>query len=249
MPAALSATVSDAILTAASSGHVIAAASSGHVLAAASSGHVLALGPDWLNPDVLLSRYSSAALVLVAIILFAECGLLIGFFLPGDSLLFTAGLLIAAGTLATPLWLLCVVASAAAILGNLAGYAIGFRAGPRLFRRPDSRLLKQEYVERTNHFFERHGARAIVLARFVPIVRTFIAAMAGVGRMDLRRFSIYSVIGGILWGTGVTLLGHALGGVDFIRNNLEIIFVVVVLVSFIPIVLELTAGRRRARDR
>ena len=204
----------------------------------------LALGPEWLDPEALILRFGTLALVGLLAIVFAECGLLVGFFLPGDSLLFTAGLLVATGQLNYPIWLVCALITVAAVLGNLVGYAIGRRAGPALFRRPDSRLFRREYVEKTATFFERYGARAIVLARFLPVVRTFITAMAGVGRMDFRRFAIYSAVGGVLWGTGVTLLGYFLGQIAFVRDNLELMLITIVLVSFIPVVLELLRARR-----
>lgn len=185
-------------------------------------------------------------------IIFAECGLLVGFFLPGDSLLFTAGLLIAgegALTFDQPLWLVCLLASIAAVAGNQVGYAIGRRAGPAVFNRPDSRFFKHEYVERTNAFFEKYGGRAIVLARFVPIVRTFITVAAGAGRMDYRKYTTYTVIGGVLWATGVTVIGYFLGQVDIIRDNIELILVGVVLLSVIPIAIELRRRRSRVEAR
>src|ERR1700712_705691 len=144
------------------------------------------------------------------VILFAECGLLVGFFLPGDSLLFTAGLLVAGGLVA-PLWVVLLLLPVAAIAGNLVGYWIGRKAGPAVFNKPDSRLFKAEYVDRSQAFFDRNGARTILLARFVPIVRTFATVMAGAARMDLRRYALFSVIGGVAWAAGVTLLGHRLG--------------------------------------
>ena len=207
--------------------------------------HVTALGPSWLDPDQLISTFGLIGLL---VIVFAECGLLIGFFLPGDSLLFTAGLLVADDRITQPLWLVCVLVCIAAIAGNQVGYLIGRKAGPALFNRPDSRLFKQEYVDKTYAFFDRHGPKAIVLARFVPIVRTFITVIAGVGKMNYRTYTIYSVIGGVLWGAGVTLLGYALGGVDFVRHNIELILLAIVLVSVLPIVFELLRTRSRRRD-
>jgi membrane-associated protein len=204
-----------------------------------------ALGPSWLDAQNLIGDYGLPGILAIV---FAECGLLVGFFLPGDSLLFTAGLLVRDGTFRQPLWLVCLLITVAAILGNQVGYFIGRKAGPAVFRRPDSRLFKQEYVERTSAFFERHGPRAIVLARFVPIVRTFITVMAGAAKMDVRTYTIYSVIGGVLWGVGVTLLGWSLGGVPFIRNNVELILLAVVFLSVVPIGLELVRSRRRPRQ-
>ncbi len=196
---------------------------------------------SFLNPEHLLNTFG---LIGVLVIVFAECGLLIGFFLPGDSLLFTAGLLAAAGLIA-PLWVLLVLIPIAAIVGNLVGYWIGYRAGPAIFNKPDSRLFKAEYVEKSHGFFERYGARTILLARLVPIVRTFATVMAGTSRMNFRVYALYSVIGGVIWGVGVTWLGHALGNVGWIKNNIELIAVLIVVVSVIPIGIELYRGRRR----
>ncbi len=201
--------------------------------------------PDWLAPEQLILAFGTFALLGVLVIVFAECGLLAGFFLPGDSLLFTVGLLVAGGVLRSPLWLACLLICLAAVLGNLVGYWIGRRVGPALFRRPDSRLFRAEYVEKTHAFFDRYGGRAIILARFVPIVRTFITAMAGVGRMDFRTYATYSAIGGVLWGAGLTVLGYFLGQVTFVRENLEPILLAIVALSVLPIAAELMRARRR----
>jgi membrane-associated protein len=207
---------------------------------------VTALGPSWLDPDQLISTFGLIGLLIVV---FAECGLLVGFFLPGDSLLFTAGLLVADDKITQPLWLVCFLICVAAIAGNQVGYMIGRKAGPALFSRPDSRLFKQEYVDKTYAFFDKHGPKAIVLARFVPIVRTFITVIAGVGKMDYRTYTTYSVIGGVLWGAGVTALGYALGGVDFVRDHIEVILLGIVAVSLIPVAFELLRARSRSRNR
>jgi membrane-associated protein len=207
----------------------------------------LALLPDWLDATHILDALGPYAMVGVLIIVFAECGLLIGFFLPGDSLLFTAGLMVAIGSIDMPLAWFCLLIVISACAGNLVGYGIGYRAGPAIFNRPNSRLFKQEYVDKTHAFFERYGARAIVLARFVPIVRTFITVTAGVGRMDFRRYAIYSTVGGVLWGAGVTVLGYFLGRIPFIRANIEAMLILIVLVSVIPIGVELLRARASAR--
>jgi membrane-associated protein len=209
---------------------------------------VVALGPDWLNPTHILEQFGGVALLVTCLIIFAECGLLIGFFLPGDSLLFTLGLFVAQGSIHYPLWLVCLLISVCAVAGNLVGYWVGYKAGPAIFHRPDSRWFKQENVERTHAFFERYGPRAVILARFVPIVRTFITVMAGVGRMDFRKYAIYSTIGGVLWGTGVTLLGYWLGDIEFVKNNIELILVAIVLVSVIPIGVELIRARSQSKN-
>jgi membrane-associated protein len=207
----------------------------------------LALGPDWLDPEILIRALGPYVLVGLCLIVFAECGLLIGFFLPGDSLLFTAGLLVATGVIDAQLWLVCTVLVVSAMLGNMVGYWIGRKAGPPIFSRPDSRLFKREYVEKTQAFFDKYGARAIVLGRFVPIVRTFITVMAGVGQMDVRRYFTYSLIGGVAWAAGVTLLGHWLGQFAFVRDNIDLILVGVVVLSVVPLVVEFVRARRAGR--
>lgn len=186
-------------------------------------------------------------LVGLCLIIFAECGLLLGFFLPGDSLLFTAGLFVANGIIGTPIWLVCLLLTGCAVVGNVAGYLIGFMVGPALFNRPESRLFKREHVDKTHAFFEKYGPRAIVLGRFVPIVRTFITAIAGVGRMDPRSYFTYSVIGGVAWAVGVTLLGFWLGRITFVKEHVELILIGIVLLSVLPIVIEAVNARRQSR--
>jgi membrane-associated protein len=217
-------------------------------LASPGSGTVLALGPQWLDPSYLISALGPFVLVGLCLIIFAECGLLVGFFLPGDSLLFTAGLFVASGAISTPLWLVCTLLVVSALLGNVSGYWIGRAAGPAIFDRPNSRLLKPEHVERTHAFFERYGNRAIVLGRFVPIVRTFITVMAGVGKMEPKRYLTYSVIGGVAWAAGVTLLGYLLGGFTFVREHIELMLIAVVVLSLIPLAVEFLRARRERRN-
>jgi membrane-associated protein len=204
-----------------------------------------ALGPEWLRPDTILEWLGPWALAGLALIIFAECGLLLGFFLPGDSLLFTAGLFVADGAIASPLWAVCALLVAAAVVGNACGYWIGRSAGPAVFDKPRSRLFKPQHVTKTQEFFDRYGNRAIVLGRFVPIVRTFITVMAGVGRMDARRYLTYSVIGGVAWAAGVTLLGFWLGQFTVVKNNIELMLVLIVLLSILPMIIELVRGRRQ----
>ena len=201
------------------------------------------LGIKWLDPQYLLDQFGDYALWGAAAVIFAECGLLIGFFLPGDSLLFTVGLLVSKGDVPQPLWICCVVLFLASMLGNAAGYAIGTIVGPSIFQRENSRIFKQKYVDKTREFFEKYGNRAIVLARFVPIVRTFITVMAGVGSMGFRRFMLYSAIGGALWASGVTVLGYFLGQISFVRNNLEVMLLAIVAVSVVPIGIEVLRAR------
>lgn len=204
----------------------------------------VALGPSWLAPEDLIDNFGFIGLLLV---IFAECGLLIGLVFPGDSLLFIAGLLIADDTLSEPLWLACIALWIAAVAGNIVGYGIGRRAGPAVFARPNSRIFKQEYVAKTGEFFDKHGGRAIVLARFVPIVRTLITFMAGSVKMNLRSYTIYSMIGGLFWAVGVTVLGHQLGSVDFVRAHVEPILLGVVLLSLLPVFVHLARERRAHR--
>jgi membrane-associated protein len=205
-------------------------------------GAVSALGPEWIQPQYILDKFGTAAFIAVLVIIFVECGLLM-FFLPGDSLLFVTGLYISTGAIGVPLWLACILLSAAAILGNVSGYWIGRKAGPALFHRPDSKLLKPEYVDQTHQFFERYGPRAVILARFVPIVRTFITAMAGVGRMSFRTFLLYSTIGGVIWAAGLTILGYYLGHIEFVQKNIDLIAVLIIALSLVPAVVEWARAR------
>ncbi|MBM7793643.1 membrane-associated protein [Paenarthrobacter ilicis] len=201
--------------------------------------------PDWLNPQIFLADPALApwVVLLVCGIVFAETGLLVGFFLPGDSMLFTAGLLVATDTIKFNIWALTGLIIVAAILGNQTGYLIGSKAGPAIFNRPDSKLFKKENVESAHAFFEKHGGKALILARFVPIIRTFVPVIVGVAQMDKRKFFIFNVIGAVLWGGGVTLLGFILGDrIPWVSNNLDIIFIIIVLVSVIPVFIEVARG-------
>lgn len=188
-------------------------------------------------------------LAILAAFVFAESGLLIGFFLPGDSLLFIAGYLSsnAGGHVLPSLWLTATVAFVAAVVGDQVGYLFGRRVGPVLAQRPQSRLFNPDNVAKAESFFARHGPKAIVLARFVPIVRTFTPVVAGVGHMHYRTFVTYNVVGGLVWGVGVTTLGYYLGEVPVIRDNLELAAVIIVLVSVLPIVIHAVRDRRHRR--
>lgn len=183
-------------------------------------------------------------MLLVCGIVFVETGLLVGFFLPGDSMLFTAGLLVATGALDISLPLFAILIFIAAFAGDQAGYLIGRKAGPAIFKREDSRFFKREYVEKANEFFERFGGRAVLLARFVPIVRTFVPVIAGVAHMKYRVFAMYNLVGALLWGVGVTMLGFWLGQYAWVGKNIDVIFVGIVLLSVIPIGLELLKARK-----
>ena len=186
-------------------------------------------------------------LALAALIIFAETGLLIGFFLPGDSLLFIAGFLASKpkGLPHLPsLGLVVPVLVASAFVGNQVGYMIGYRIGPSVFDRPDSRLFNQRNVVRTHAFFERHGTKALVMARFVPIVRTFVPVLAGVGKMKHRTFITANAIGAVAWAGGVTVLGYFLGQVDVIKNNIELAAIAIVAISLLPVGIEYMRHRR-----
>lgn len=209
--------------------------------------------PDWLHNLLDSERLiDTFGLLGIFAVVFAESGLLVGFLLPGDSLLFTAGFLASgpssvAESLHLPLVPLLLGIWIAAVAGDQVGYAFGRRVGPALFQRPDSRFFKQENVEKAHAFFERHGARAIVLARFVPIVRTFTPITAGVSGMNYRTFVTFNVIGGTIWAFGVTLLGYYLGQVEAVEANLEVAILAVIAVSLSPIAFEVIRSRRARR--
>ena len=182
--------------------------------------------------------------VVLTAIVFTETGLLVGFFLPGDSLLITAGLVAAAGHL--NIWRLNALLILAAVLGDSVGYAIGRRLGPRLFTRPQSLLFHPRHVDRTRAFYARHGAKTIVIARFVPIVRTFAPVVAGVGQMEYRRFLLYNVAGGVGWVTSMTWAGYLLGqAIPNIGDHIHIVVGIVILLSLVPIFIEFIRERRR----
>ena len=182
--------------------------------------------------------------VVLVVIVFTETGLLVGFFLPGDSLLITAGLVAATGALS--IWWLNVLLIVAAVVGDSVGYAIGYRAGPRLFTREQSLLFRPSHVERTRKFYERHGPKTIVIARFVPIIRTFAPVVAGVGQMEYRRFLLYNVVGGVGWVTSMTWAGFLLGqAIPNINDHIHVVVAVVIVLSLVPIAVELLKERRR----
>lgn len=191
-----------------------------------------------ISPKQLLGNYGLAGLLLI---IFAECGLLVGFFLPGDTLLFSAGLLLAVNPdhIDLPsLTTMLIGLPIAAVAGNLVGYWIGRQAGPRVFDRPGSRMFKPEYVVRAQLFFDRFGASTVLLARFIPIVRTVATVLAGVARMRFSVYALYSIIGGIVWTDGMLLLGRALGHIDFVQHTIapkiDLILVTVVVLSLLP---------------
>jgi membrane-associated protein len=203
------------------------------------------LAAGFLDPKHIIESMSPFGELAVIGIIFAETGLLIGFFLPGDSLLFTAGLLANDGKLNIAFLLVGVFV--AAVVGDQVGYQLGRRVGPSIFRKPDARLFRQEYVEHTKNFFEKHGPKTILLARFVPVVRTFAPVLAGVGEMRWRTFAKFNVVGALVWAVGITLAGYALGsaiGGDNVDKYLYPIIAVIILVSFIPPFIEWRKHRR-----
>ena len=207
---------------------------------------------DWLREAFVLvtdvqTIVTWGGTVLVCAIIFVETGLFVGFFLPGDSLLVTAGIFAAAGHL--DLFALLIFASACAVAGDQVGYFIGRSAGQALYSRPDSRFFKRSHLERTRAFYERHGAKTIVLARFVPIVRTFAPAVAGTAAMNYKRFVTYNVVGGVMWVFGMVLLGYSLGSmIPNITRHIHWVIAIVVFLSVLPAVFEVLRERRRGRS-
>lgn len=208
---------------------------------------ILAVGID---PKKLLE---SVGLIGLFAVIFAESGIMVGFFLPGDSLLFTAGLL-TYGVDGLPqlagghIWIVSLGCAIAAIAGDQVGYVFGKKVGPSLFNKPKSRLFKPEYMAKASEFFDRHGAKAIVLARFVPIVRTFCPIAAGASEMHYRTFVKYNIIGGVVWAVGFTQLGYWVGhAFPGIADNLEIAVVVIVAFSLVPLGIEFWRHRRKAK--
>ena len=213
-----------------------------HALAA-----VPALGPKWMDPTYLLQQYGTAFFAIALIIVFVECGLLFPI-LPGDSLLFAVGLFIATGQVDINLFVAIAALSVAAFLGNVVGYEIGRGVGRPLYKR-QGRFINTANFDKTNVFFDKYGNRALVLGRFVPIVRTFITVVAGIGRMHRQRFFGWSAVGAVAWVVSVTLLGYFLGQVfPGLTKNIEYAILLVVLVSVIPMVVEVVKHRREARE-
>lgn len=200
--------------------------------------------PEWLSPEALVK----AGLIALLVVVFVETGLLIGFFLPGDSLLFTAGLLVAQDEVGLSIWWLVLTLPIAAIAGDQTGYTIGRVSGPRVFNRPDSRIFQQEYVDKSYAYFEKYGGRTIIIARFVPIVRTFAPVVAGVSRMRRRTFTKFNVIGGILWAGGIPLIGYYLGKVQFVADHVEKFILGIIVLSVLPIVVEVLRAMREHRS-
>jgi membrane-associated protein len=204
----------------------------------------LLLGLEWMDPQWWLDKFGAEMFWAAVLIVFVECGLLFPI-LPGDSLLFSVGVFSHRGDLDVNIVTACVVLSLAAFAGNVTGYEIGRKVGDPLFDR-NGRFLNQKNFRKTHEFFERYGARALVLGRFVPIVRTFITVVAGAAEMPRRHFWTWSLVGAVLWATGLTLLGYAVGGNELVQENLEAALLVIVAVSVLPMVFEWWKHRRQA---
>ncbi|MEP6799735.1 MAG: VTT domain-containing protein [Lapillicoccus sp.] len=203
-----------------------------------------ALGPGWMDPNYLFDQFGTAFIWVSLAIIFIECGLLFPI-LPGDSLLFAIGLFIASGQLNLNIGVALVVLFVAAFLGNVSGYEIGRAVGPALYHR-NGRIIKRKYFTQTEAFFDKHGSKALVIGRFVPIVRTFITVVAGMGRMHRRHFFVWSAVGALLWVVLVTLAGYFLGSAfPAIGKNLDVAIIVVVALSLVPAVIELVRHRRK----
>ncbi len=196
----------------------------------------------------LLLSLGPAALVLVMIVVFAETGLLLGFFLPGDSLLFLTGALVASHVIHLPIAVVATGVFLAAAAGDQVGFLLGRRFGPRVFSRPDSRLFRREHAARAQEFFSRHGQVAVIAARFVPVVRTFVPVVAGVGDMSRRRFTTYNLVGALLWAVGIVTVGFFFGGIPFVAAHIEVITIAMASVSLVPVALEIVRRRRSTRS-
>ncbi|MCL1871100.1 MAG: VTT domain-containing protein [Promicromonosporaceae bacterium] len=204
----------------------------------------------WMNPDSLihgfLRDYGSWAILAIAVIIFIETGLLFPI-LPGDSLLFMAGAFTAQHAMTLPLPVVMIVLFCAAVLGNSTGYTLGRVFGSRLFDRPDSRIFKRKYIDQTQAYFDKYGGRTITIAQFVPIVRTYAPVASGIGKMPFRHFIAFNALGAAIWGAGITLIGYLLGNITFVKNNVDALVVLIVLVSVIPMVVEVLRERRKQK--
>jgi membrane-associated protein len=205
----------------------------------------------WLDPENLINGFGPWALLGVCAIVFAETGLLVGFLLPGDTLLVITGLLVFAGVIEIDIWWVALAIGFAAFLGGEVGYLIGHRFGPRVFERKESGLFSVKNVQRTNAFFTRFGGIAVIVARFVPIVRTFAPVAAGVGHMNYRKYSLYNLIGALIWGAGLTYAGYFLGYIppvaDFVQEYIDLILLGAVVVTLIPTVFHYIQSMLKAR--
>lgn len=201
---------------------------------------------SFLDPQTIIL---TGGLIAITAIIFAECGLLIGFFLPGDSLLFTAGFLASQHVGGLDIWVLSLLCGIAAALGPLVGYWYGNLWGPRLFSREDSMLFRKQNLVRAHEFYERHGGKALILARFMPVVRTFAPVVAGMASMDYRRFVVYTVAGAVAWAVGVTWLGYFLGSlIPDAGKYLEYIVAAIIIASITPPVIHLLRERAKSNQ-
>lgn len=204
------------------------------------------------NPEQLIQLLSTAitgwlGYALLFAIVFSETGLLVGFFLPGDSLLFTVGVVAGAGQL--DIVTINLLLMAAAVIGDGVGYFLGRQSGPHIFNRPDSRFFKRAYLQRTHAFYEKHGGKTIVYARFIPIIRTFAPFVAGVGEMSYPRFLSFNIFGGVGWVLLMTMLGYTLGGVPVVRQNFEKVVLGIIVISVLPVLREAwKAGRKSSTE-
>ena len=195
--------------------------------------------------EAVLAGMGPAAMVLVSLVVMAETGLFIGVIMPGgDSLLFAVGVMIGAGVIDFPIWLACIVIAVSAVIGDQLGYFIGRKAGPAIFKRPDSKFFSQDNAVRAQAFFVKYGAKAVIFAHFVPVMRTFIPVAAGVGQMKYAYYLRYNLIGAASWGLIVPLIGYFLGSIPFIRENVILVTLALVAISFIPVVLEVIKARK-----
>jgi membrane-associated protein len=199
---------------------------------------------DWLNPQTIISH---GGLWLLMIVIFAETGLFVGFFLPGDSLLFVAGLAVSTGLLDYHIFLVILLTVIAAIIGNFVGFYFGWTLGPRLFSRNDSLIFKKRYLDMTQAFYDRHGRPALILGRFLPIIRTFVPILAGAIRMKAGRFALYNVIGAALWVPIMITAGFWLGKIPWVGKNIEIIVIALIIITIIPVIRTVLKERNRAK--
>lgn len=208
----------------------------------------------WLDPHTIISAAGPWALLVVCGIVFAETGLLVGFLLPGDTLLVISGLLTHTSLVfGVDVWWVCLAIAFAAFLGGEVGYLIGHKAGPRIFERKETGLFSMENVRRTNAFFDRFGALAVILARFVPIVRTFAPVAAGVGHMNYKKYSLYNAIGALIWGAGLTLFGYLIGYIppvaNFVSSYIDVILIGAVVLTLIPTLFHYFQSMHKAKKK
>ncbi|WP_150308342.1 DedA family protein [Planctomonas psychrotolerans] len=205
----------------------------------------------FLDPENLIAGFGAFALLGICFIVFAETGLLVGFLLPGDTLLIITGILTFSQVIEIPIWWVCLAIAFAAFVGGEVGYLIGHKGGPRIFERKESGIFSRKNVERTNAFFERFGGLAVIVARFVPIVRTFAPVAAGVGHMNYRKYSFYNAVGALIWGSGLTLLGYVLGYIppvrDFVQDYIDLILIVAVVATVVSTAIHYAQSNRKAR--